>query len=101
MTTGRAVTLVACRERTSSELADLEMLGSLAVLDEVLRRVDGGSLMGSEAIERLLEAQITLQGNRRLEAAIRWSRLPGRRGGGLPSGPRCAGSRSIRSTSRS
>ena len=38
--------------------------------------VDSGSLSGSEAIEQLLGAQIALRNNRRLEAAMRSSRLP-------------------------
>ena len=37
------------------------MPGALEALDEVLRGVDSGSLDGSEAIERLLGAQIALR----------------------------------------
>ena len=42
----------------------------------VLSTVDGGGVTASEAIEQLLGAQITLRNNRRLQAAMRSSRLP-------------------------
>jgi DNA replication protein DnaC len=51
------------------------MPGALEALDAVLSRADGG-LSASEAIESLLGAQITLRNNRRLQAAMRSSRLP-------------------------
>jgi DNA replication protein DnaC len=57
-------------------LADLKMPGALEALDEVLTGVDGGGVTASEAIEQLLGAQITLRNNRRLQAAMRSSRLP-------------------------
>lgn len=58
------------------QLADLKMPGALEALDEVLTRVDGGGVTASESIEQLLGAQITLRNNRRLQAAMRSSRLP-------------------------
>jgi DNA replication protein DnaC len=64
------------RERIAAQLADLKMPGALEALDEVLRGVDGGGTTASEAIERLLAAQIALRNGRRLEAAMRSSRLP-------------------------
>jgi DNA replication protein DnaC len=64
------------RERIRVQLADLKMPGALEGLDDVLSRVDGGELAGGEAIESLLGAQITLRNNRRLQAAMRSSRLP-------------------------
>jgi DNA replication protein DnaC len=64
------------RERIRAQLADLKMPGALEGLDQVLSRVDGGELAGGEAIESLLGAQITLRNNRRLQAAMRSSRLP-------------------------
>ena len=70
------MTSVARHERISGQLVDLKMPGSLEALDEVLRGVDSGSLTGSEAIEKLLGAQISLRNNRRLVAAMRSSRLP-------------------------
>ncbi len=70
------MTSVSRHERISGQLVDLKMPGSLEALDEVLRGVDGGLLSGSEAIEKLLGAQIALRNNRRLEAAMRSSRLP-------------------------
>lgn len=63
------------RDRIRAQLADLKMPGSLEALDDVLGQVDGGAT-ASEAIEQLLGAQITLRNNRRLQAAMRSSRLP-------------------------
>jgi DNA replication protein DnaC len=57
-------------------LADLKMPGALEALDEVLSRVDGAKLGAAEAIETLLGSQISLRNNRRLQAAMRSSRLP-------------------------
>jgi len=57
-------------------LADLKMPGALEALDQVLAGVDGGGVTASEAIEQLLGAQISLRNNRRLQAAMRSSRLP-------------------------
>ena len=45
-------------------------------VDTVLSEVDGGSVTAAGAIERLLDAQISLRNNRRLQAAMRASRLP-------------------------
>ena len=70
------MTSISRHERISTQLVDLKMPGSLEALDEVIRGVDSGSLTGSEAIEKLLGAQIALRNNRRLEAAMRPSRLP-------------------------
>jgi DNA replication protein DnaC len=64
------------RERIRSQLADLKMPGSLEALDSVLTGIDGGKLGAGEAISQVLEAQISLRNNRRLEAAMRSSRLP-------------------------
>ena len=52
------------------------MPGALEALDEVLSRVDGAKLGAAEAIETLLGSQISLRNNRRLQAAMRSSRLP-------------------------
>ena len=64
------------RDRIRAQLADLKMPGALEALDDVLTGVDGGGLTASAAIEQLLGAQITLRNNRRLQAAMRSSRLP-------------------------
>ena len=64
------------RERLMAMLADLKMPGALEALDGVLQGVDGGRLTPAEAIEALLGAQITLRNNRRLQAAMRSTRLP-------------------------
>ena len=64
------------RDRIRAQLADLKMPGALEAIDDVLTRVDGGGVTASEAIEQLLGAQIMLRNNRRLQAAMRSSRLP-------------------------
>jgi len=63
------------RDHIRAQLADLKMPGALEALDTVLASVDSGST-AAEAIERLLGARITLRNNRRLQAAMRSSRLP-------------------------
>jgi len=57
-------------------LADLKMPGSLEAIDAILSEIDGGRIGASDAISRLLSAQISLRNNRRLQAAMRSSRLP-------------------------
>jgi len=64
------------RERLQAMLADLKMPGALEALDSILAGLDGGRLAGPEALESLLDAQIQLRNNRRLQAAMRSSRLP-------------------------
>lgn len=64
------------RERLGAMLADLKMPGALEALDGVLQGVDGGGLTAAEALEGLLGAQIALRNDRRLQAAMRSSRLP-------------------------
>ena len=64
------------RDAIRGMLADLKMPGSLEAVDTILSDVDGGRVAASEAIGRLLAAQITLRNNRRLQAAMRSSRLP-------------------------
>lgn len=64
------------RERLRAQLADLKMPGALEALDDILAALDGGKLEPPAAIEALLGAQITLRNNRRLQAAMRSSRLP-------------------------
>lgn len=64
------------REVIRGMLADLKMPGSLEAVDGILSEIDGGRLAATEAINRLLSAQITLRNNRRLQAAMRSSRLP-------------------------
>ena len=63
------------RDQIRNQLADLKMPGSLEALDQVLYRVDSG-LGAAEAISAVLGAQINLRNNRRLQAAMRSSRLP-------------------------
>jgi DNA replication protein DnaC len=64
------------RDRLRGMLADLKMPGSLEALDPILQGVDGGAVTAAEAMESLLGAQIQLRNNRRLQAAMRSSRLP-------------------------
>jgi DNA replication protein DnaC len=64
------------REDIRGMLADLRMPGSLEAVDGILAEIDGGRLAATEAISRLLSAQIMLRNNRRLQAAMRSSRLP-------------------------
>ena len=64
------------REQIRWMLADLKMPGALEAVDDILSKADGGSLTAAEAIQELLGAQINLRNNRRLQAAMRSSRLP-------------------------
>jgi len=64
------------RDRLRAQLADLKMPGALEALDDILAALDGGTLPAPAALEALLGAQITLRNNRRLQAAMRSSRLP-------------------------
>ncbi len=50
--------------------------GSLEAADAILAEIDGGRLAEIEAMSRLVSAQISLRNNRRLQAAMRSSRLP-------------------------
>ena len=72
----KATTAPSLRDRLRAQLADLKMPGALEALDSVLADLDGGTLKAPAAIEQLLGAQITLRNNRRLQAAMRSSRLP-------------------------
>jgi DNA replication protein DnaC len=64
------------RDQIRGQLADLKMPGALEALDAVLSKIDGGQMTAPEAIRTVLEAQISLRKDRRLEAAMRSSRLP-------------------------
>ena len=57
-------------------LADLKMPGALEAVDGILAQADSGAATVGEAIEQLLGAQIVLRNNRRLDSAMRTSRLP-------------------------
>ena len=63
-------------DRIRAQLAGLKLPGALEALDPILSGVDGGRFTAAEAIEKLLAAQIGLRNNRRLQAAMRASRLP-------------------------
>lgn len=64
------------RDGIRAMLADLKMPGALEAIDAILHDADSGHVTATEAIARLLTAQITLRNNRRLQAAMRASRLP-------------------------
>jgi DNA replication protein DnaC len=64
------------RDHIREMLADLKLPGALEAVDEILADVDRGTVTASEALERVLGAQITLRNNRRLQTAMRSSRLP-------------------------
>ena len=64
------------RDRLREMLADLKMPGALEAVDGILAQADSGVATASEAIEQLLDAQIALRNNRRLQTAMRSSRLP-------------------------
>ena len=64
------------RDRLREMLADLKMPGALEAVDGILSQADSGAVSAAEAIEQLLDAQIGLRNNRRLQAAMRSSRLP-------------------------
>ena len=64
------------RDRLRAMLADLKMPGALEAVDGVLAKVDSGAVTAGEAIEQVLGAQIALRNTRRLQAAMRASRLP-------------------------
>jgi DNA replication protein DnaC len=64
------------REQIRWMLADLKMPGALEAVDGILSKADSGCLTATEAIQDLLGAQIGLRNNRRLQAAMRSSRLP-------------------------
>jgi DNA replication protein DnaC len=59
-----------------AHLTDLEMPGSLEAIDDLMARLDSGSLSPAEAMDNLLAAQVTLRRERRLISAMRSSRLP-------------------------
>ena len=69
-------TALSPRDHIRAMLADLKMPGALEAVDAILSDVDGGRLGATEAIARLLGAQIELRNHRRLAAAMRSSRLP-------------------------
>jgi DNA replication protein DnaC len=64
------------RDNIREILADLKLPGALEAVDDILADVDRGSVTAGEALERLLGAQISLRNNRRLQTAMRSSRLP-------------------------
>jgi DNA replication protein DnaC len=64
------------RDAIRQMLADLKLPGALEAVDAILAEVDGGRITTSDAISRLLSAQICLRNNRRLQTAMRSSRLP-------------------------
>ena len=64
-------------EMIKAHLADLQMPGSLEVVDALMEQLDGGTISAAEALEQLLSAQVALRRERRIISAMRSSRLPG------------------------
>ncbi len=64
------------RDRVRAKLADLKLPGALEIVDDILARADGGALSVAHALEELLDAQLALRVQRRLDSAQRTSRLP-------------------------
>ena len=62
-------------DRLRAMLADLKIPGALDVVDGILSEADSGAISPAEAIEQLLNAQIVLHNNRRLQTAMRSSGL--------------------------
>ena len=60
----------------TGEMVDLKMPGAVEAIDGVLTQVDSGAVTAGEALEQVLGAQIALRNNRRLDSAMRSSRLP-------------------------
>ncbi len=69
-------TPAARRDHIRDMLADLKLPGALEAVDDILAEVDRGNIAAGEAIEQLISAQISLRNNRRLQTAMRSSRLP-------------------------
>ena len=70
------MTVAVTADADKGHLVDLQMPGSLEVVDSLLSDLDSGAISPAEAIERLLAAQVVLRRERRLSAAMRSSRLP-------------------------
>ena len=64
------------RDRLRAMLADLKRPGALDAVDGILSEADGGTISAAEAIEQLPGARIVPRNNRRLQTAMRSSRLP-------------------------
>ncbi|MCY3624187.1 MAG: DDE-type integrase/transposase/recombinase [Gammaproteobacteria bacterium] len=58
------------------ERDERHVLGALEAVDGILAQADSGGATAAEALEELLAAQIALRNNRRLDSAMRSSRLP-------------------------
>ena len=66
----------AAADALKAHLVDLQMPGGLEVVDSLLERLDHGAISPVEAMEQLLAAQVALRRQRRLQTALRTSRLP-------------------------
>ncbi len=64
-------------EMIKAHLADLQMPGSLEVVDALMEQLDGGIISAAEALEQFLSAQVSLRRERRIISAMRSSRLRG------------------------
>ena len=57
-------------------LVHLKMPRALEMLDATLRGIEQGKIDGIEAIDILLNEELSLRENRRIKAALRMARLP-------------------------
>ena len=64
-------------EMIKAHLADLQMPGSLEVVDALMEQLDGGVISAAEALEQILSAQVSLRRERRIISAMRSSRRRG------------------------
>ena len=64
-------------EMIKAHLADLQMPGSLEVVDALMEQLDGGIISAAEALERILSAQVSLRRERRIISTMSSSRLRG------------------------
>lgn len=65
--------MTSLRDQIRAQLAHLKMLDTLDPVDSVLSRIDSGQI---SAIRPVVDPQISVRNNRRVEAAMRSSRLP-------------------------
>ena len=63
--------------RDERTVSDIQMPGSLEVVDALMEQLDGGVISAAEALEQILSAQVSLRRERRIISAMRSSRLRG------------------------
>lgn len=71
MSAGAPTTL----ERIRHHLVGLKMPRALEILDQIMRQLERGEISALEAIEHLLDEELTLREGRRVKAALKMGRL--------------------------